>query len=284
MTEYLVTIGVPCYNEAAHIEKCLKSAFSQITSFEYRVVISDNCSTDQTLSLVREAVANQNNLRCKVDVIESKVNNGANENFKNVFERSSSPFFMWLGAHDYIAEGFLEDAVRVLKVDEECSMVSGNPKGVLPVSGSAQWSEPRPIEDARYDFSHSNPIERYLASVASLSNCTIFHSLFRAAALEHFSFPNVPSADHVLISRLLWAGRLKYSVSDYFRRYFPSENRREKVVLGSYEKNSDFFNAYLHDFMNISRARLGDELSRCFSMSIFEILMKRFGVPKIALQ
>ena len=49
----LVSIIIPCYNYANYIEKCIDSALSQ-TYENIEVIVIDNGSTDESLSIIRE--------------------------------------------------------------------------------------------------------------------------------------------------------------------------------------------------------------------------------------
>ena len=50
----LVTVIVITYNQQNYIRECLDSILSQKTDFEYKVYIHDDCSTDDTFSILKE--------------------------------------------------------------------------------------------------------------------------------------------------------------------------------------------------------------------------------------
>ncbi len=55
-TKPLVSVCVVCYNHGQYIEKCLESLVSQITNFDYEIVIGDDCSPDETTKIIRSYV------------------------------------------------------------------------------------------------------------------------------------------------------------------------------------------------------------------------------------
>ena len=50
----LVSVAVISYNHGSYIRKCLDSILMQKTNFSFEVVIGDDCSTDETVSIIRE--------------------------------------------------------------------------------------------------------------------------------------------------------------------------------------------------------------------------------------
>ncbi len=54
-----VSIIIPTYNAEKHIKKCLRSVLSQDYAFDLvEIIIADNCSTDNTLSVIKNMQAN----------------------------------------------------------------------------------------------------------------------------------------------------------------------------------------------------------------------------------
>lgn len=320
MPSNLITIGIPCYNEELYIEKCLASAIQQDIKGNYSVIISDNASTDKTVKKIKNIMSNHNSNNCKISLFENTQHASAHENLKRVFDISKSKYFLWLGAHDIITKDFISKSIGFLEANSDYSMVSGIPYGFTLRSSNSftmnlksfakdklqlqsktrmqkqllskrypilwneaedGWGDEKILINAIYDFSQDCPFERYMNSVRLLSNCTIFHSVFKIQYLDDYDWSNVPSADHIIISRLLWHGKLKYSTAGYMRRYFPKEVLRKKVISGSYIKNINFFESYLRDFENLSESRLNSQMQTCSTQLIYNSLVERFGLPPI---
>src|SRR5690606_16899729 len=128
----------------------------------------------------------------------------------------------------------------------DISMVCGQP---YAVRGSEIQGI---IDEAVYDFSDNSPLTRYLRSIELLNNCTIFHSLFRKNTIETVDWRATISADHVIISHLLWQGRLQYMKREkYYRRYFEERaSTQSERISGekNYLSRFDFYNYYLDNF------------------------------------
>jgi glycosyltransferase involved in cell wall biosynthesis len=54
MYKMMLSIIVPMFNCGFYIRKCLHSIKSQICNFDYEIIVIDDCSTDDSVSIVRE--------------------------------------------------------------------------------------------------------------------------------------------------------------------------------------------------------------------------------------
>ena len=117
--KYDLTIIIPAFNAAKWINQCLNSALNQKTIFDYRVVVIDDGSTDDTAKLIDSYVENK-----KLEIIhqENKGYSGA----RNVaLHGVESEYIMFLDSDDYITS----DAVEILLVTakkENADIVEGN--------------------------------------------------------------------------------------------------------------------------------------------------------------
>jgi glycosyltransferase involved in cell wall biosynthesis len=239
-------VGVPVYNEEKYIAETIRSLKTQDFD-EVRFLMSDNASTDRTLEIILDETSGDK----RFEVFQQQRNVGAGGNFVFVFEHSESEFFMWLGAHDFLSPGYLKAVMNSIQGEPELSMVCGYPYAVLNDRRSTS-----PVRVALYDFGQDDPIQRYIQSVARLGNCTIFHSVFPRKFLQDAEFRSTISADHVLISRLLWFGKLK-QLPDvrYYRRYFNTRNETQDERIsgesGTKLERRDFYQYYLDDFARL---------------------------------
>jgi predicted O-linked N-acetylglucosamine transferase (SPINDLY family)/glycosyltransferase involved in cell wall biosynthesis len=267
--EFTLCVGVPVYNEEKYIRETIKSLKKQDFG-NVKFLISDNCSTDNTLNTICEETAGDD----RFEVFQQRENVGAGRNFEFIFEVSKSKYFMWLGAHDSISENYLSNLIAMIEGDSDVSMVMGK-----PVCVDEESKIKGIMRDAVYKLDDSDRVERYITSVKCLSNCTVFHSIFRRSSLADFKFEITVSADHVLISHLLWKGKLKNSTDcSYFRRFIKSapQSRAERITGKNVVlERKDFFKYYLDDFNCLAKG-IPDNVVEDLSNLIFSILETRF--------
>ncbi|WGI24898.1 glycosyltransferase [Halomonas alkaliantarctica] len=266
-------VGVPVYNEANYIRKTIQSLKKQ----DYQDVIfmiSDNASSDGSFDIIKKEV----NGDARFVLVQHNKNIGASSNFEYLYRNSNSDYFMWLGGHDYLSDGYIRNAVKFLDENIDFSMVFGMPYGVLENSNECVL-----LREGVYSFSESLSEKRYLSSIGVLSNCTIAHSMFRRECLNDFEFRKTISPDQVMISRLLWCGKLHYMNDEkYFRRYFNNraESQSERILgqQGTLERK-DFFKYYVDDLMALY-VNEGKELSFSYKDMkniVLDKLCKKYG-------
>ena len=273
-----LVVGIPCHNESDFICDCLSSIRSNNLD-DVNVEIYDNASTDDTVHKVEkfiERLPPQERSSFAFKTRAQKVS--PVESFMSTFQESESEYFLWVGAHDLLSKNYLDKCLRVIESNADVSMVSGKALGFR--------GDFENIIDSGivYDFADPNPMVRYLKSLKELNNCTVFHSIFRRQDLKELTISyNCPSADHIIISNLLWHGQLQY-VNDvgYLRRHFDKPDRHKKLHDGHYvhkSNNTTFYNEYLGNFRNLSSKKFPEIIQTQLEKTIFDVLVSRFGIP-----
>ena len=105
----LVTIGIPTYNRAdGYLKDAIESALNQ-TYANLEIIISDNCSSDDT-GLIVESFNDP-----RIKYYRHNENIGANNNFNFCLKKASGIFFLLLHDDDLIDEDFVELCMDVVK-------------------------------------------------------------------------------------------------------------------------------------------------------------------------
>ena len=104
----IATIGLPVYNGEKFIEKRLRTILNQ-TFLNYEIIISDNCSTDNTEKICKSFSDK------RIKYIKQEKNIGPRKNFKFVLEQASGKYFVWAAVDDLWSEQFLEKNINVLE-------------------------------------------------------------------------------------------------------------------------------------------------------------------------
>ena len=106
----LVSIGLPVYNEARHVDAALTALRAQDYP-KIEIIVCDNASTDETLAVCRKHAEQDPRVR-----IESAVENiGATGNFRRAFDLAEGEYFMWASGHDLWSSGLVSECVELLQ-------------------------------------------------------------------------------------------------------------------------------------------------------------------------
>ena len=266
-------IAVPLYNEAQYIAQTIGSLQRVPPNPDLKFFICDNQSTDNSFEIIREMVGGDS----RFILHQHKENVGAAANFEHVFFNSESEYFMWLGGHDQIDAGYPAAAIQIFDSHPDAAYAAGDPYEFVedPVVMHA-----KPMPSAKYQF-HEERLIRYLQSVGQLANCTLVNSMFRRSFLDDFEFRTTISNDHVLISHMLWHGKIYYTEGQkYYRRFFQKERgSQHERVTGKSNVVLDrvaFYDYYMDSFERLYN-RPGHVQSYLMH-KILALLEQRFGL------
>lgn len=127
-----VSVCVVTYNHEAYIEKCLQSLLDQQTTFEFEIIVGEDCSTDKTRSIV-EIFAQK--YPKKVKAIFHKKNVGAAVNYKSIHNLAQGKYIAHLDGDDYALPGKLQAQADHLDKHHDCVVVWHRMKILDPQSG-----------------------------------------------------------------------------------------------------------------------------------------------------
>jgi glycosyltransferase involved in cell wall biosynthesis len=99
----MIDVLIVTYNQEKTILQAVESVLRQKTNFPVRIIIGDDCSTDQTIPIC-EALAK--NFKNQIKLIKSTVNLGLIANYKSVFNALEAKYFAILEGDDYWLHDF----------------------------------------------------------------------------------------------------------------------------------------------------------------------------------
>lgn len=155
-----VSVMVVAYNHEAYIEQAVRSVLAQRTSFDYEIVIGEDCSTDRTLEILLDLQAQHPD---KIRLLTTDHNLGMIENSIRTFKACQGEYVALLDGDDYwCAEDKLQTQVDFLDQHPDFALCFHS---VLQVNqDSAQppkVMQPNPLKDVYEitDLIHSNFIQ-----------------------------------------------------------------------------------------------------------------------------
>lgn len=112
----LLSICIPTYNRAKYLKICLNSIINDIKGLEdeVEIVVSDNCSTDNTEEIAREIFSN-----IEFCYFKNSTNIGGNRNIIRAAEIASGEFCWIIGDDDFILPGSIHRLIKLIKENEE---------------------------------------------------------------------------------------------------------------------------------------------------------------------
>ena len=93
----LLSVCVITYNHNKYIRQCLESILAQETTFEFEIVIGEDCSTDSTLEIIKEFVDSNSRIR----LLDSSTNLGVLPNFIRTLESAKGQYLAFCEGDDY---------------------------------------------------------------------------------------------------------------------------------------------------------------------------------------
>lgn len=120
----LVSVAVATYNSASYVIETLESIYNQTYS-NIELIISDDCSKDETVNLVNEWVASDkvqsrfNN----IEIITVTKNTGVSSNCNRCLAATNSEWLKFIAGDDILLPNCIEDNISYVKANPEVKIV-----------------------------------------------------------------------------------------------------------------------------------------------------------------
>lgn len=114
MGQIVLSICIPTYNRAKFLDENLSRLKREISDLPIELLVSDNCSLDETESIVTNYISQ--GLVC--NYYKNEENIGADRNFVNCFQKAKGKYIWLLGDDDYIEPNALKPLVDFLDKSE----------------------------------------------------------------------------------------------------------------------------------------------------------------------
>lgn len=114
LTRPLLTIAIPTFNRAAYLQLCLQQFLPDLGLVDdgtVEILVSDNCSTDQTAATVETLRQQGLNIRS----ISNEINIGSDANIAQCFNQARGRYVQIMGDDDLYLPGKLQYVVSLLR-------------------------------------------------------------------------------------------------------------------------------------------------------------------------
>jgi glycosyltransferase involved in cell wall biosynthesis len=203
---------MPVYNCEQYVAQAIESILAQ--SFQdFRLLISDNASTDGTPEICARYAA----LDSRVTCCRNDTNLGLSANFNLTFTRSDAKYFKWASGDDYCSMDLLQEACQILEADQ--TIVACYPKVVLV---DAKGAELQTYADS-LQLMDDDPVTRYVNVVSKIKRVHEDYGLIRSDVLRRTSLLAAHTRSDInLVAEISLYGKL-YELQNtrMFRRMHP---------------------------------------------------------------
>ncbi len=193
-------IGVPVFNEEAHIERTLSSIIATVGD-EVPVVVSDNGSTDRTREIVSEFSARHPSVHIVVNA-----DGRLASNFLNCLSNSESEYFCWISGHDMICGSFWSEALSLLDSNPSLVWVYGS-CNVVDVDGLPMATKAAP--DSDIDTVGLRDPEA-MAKLLDIRSGMFIHGIFRRSVFVECPFAGGWAGDRCVIAYACFRGEVRW--------------------------------------------------------------------------
>jgi len=264
----LVSILVPSYNHDPYVIDCLES-IKHLSYQRLELIVSDDCSNDQTFEVAQEWVQRNSNRFERCLVVRQNKNVGLLSNLQYLFDDAHGVYLAYIASDDVFIESAISERVNIMEQDPDVDAVFGNAQAIS-VDGTLLQEEyiPRRIQ--------RELASRKLMVVSLLLQFRLpgpVMMLRKNAVLEGGSLGKLPldlhSEDIYIFTRLASLGKLRYSgsVVAKYRIAVPGgmnwtySSRHLEQFIKSYEKNRHLLTGFNRFVLNCRTARYKAELA-----------------------
>lgn len=139
-----VSVCIVTYNQEKYIAECLESLVTQRTNFSFEIIVGEDCSTDNTRSIVKQYAEKYPELI--VPLLYDK-NVGAVENVKQVYQKAKGKYIAHLDGDDLALPNKLQKQFDILEKNIDCNVCSHDMVriDVKGVNQKNDWTYPENI-------------------------------------------------------------------------------------------------------------------------------------------
>ncbi|WP_157807140.1 glycosyltransferase [Algoriphagus formosus] len=251
----VVSVCVITYNQESYILDTIKGIVAQVGDFHMEVIISDDCSTDNTLNVIHDFFENFQKRNVTVQVVSQTKNLGSTRNFFKTLNLANGEYLAICEGDDYWTDNSkLLKQIDVLEANTDCSFCFHKAK-ILRNGKFDEKSYP--------EFFKKNVLNlQEFFELDSIPTCSIF---FRKVDLTFFESIEHSHGDFLLFCRLCELGKPYYlnEVMSVYRKHpggvsflFSSEVYLKKRIEELKTESNFFNNKNVIEQIKISRMKL----------------------------
>lgn len=155
-----LSVIILAYNHQNYIEKCIDSILRQKTDFPFEILIADDCSTDDTINVVKKSFGD------KVHFLERKHNLGLCLNMYTALKEATGEYAYCCSGDDYLPVDYVfQKHIDFLEKHSEYYSVFNHRKTVQIETGEEAIVQCPYEEYSLLDFLRGEPVHFYIGTI-----------------------------------------------------------------------------------------------------------------------
>lgn len=282
-TKPLVDVNLITYNHEKFVARAIDSVLEQKTDFDYRIIIGDDCSTDQTQSIIID-YARQHPERIEpMLVLKHRGIINKDRVGIEVLKLSTAKYVALLDGDDYWTDpNKLQTQVDFLETHPECSVCFHNAEMFYD-----DGSKP-PVNLRPPDQKEISTVEDVLAGMVPLPCTALFHN--RLLVLPEY-FYKVTNADWMMFALLAERGCVGYinKVMAAYRMHpegiWSKRNRRQRLKehINTYQTMNEHLKFKYSGIISNRITALKVEYARWCLVQYHEVIKRGEGATALGL-
>lgn len=261
----MVSVIIMTFNSEKYIEQTLDSIINQKTAFSYEIVISDDCSNDNTRIILKEFQIKYN----KIKLLFNESNLGIIANFKHVIDHCCAKYIAYCGHDDYWHDQ--------TKLQRQIEFMEANPDFGLVHTDYNRLDERTGFVTKNVNHTKNISIKQgnvvddviYNYNIVSSTTCfrrDVFSKNVPIGEFVKLKFPVTDWATHVVIAKYSKIGYINTSTTTLRTGYEsagnPSDLKKVRLYLDGHKR---MFN-YLRDKFPGEFIRFGNNDFRIYKL------------------
>lgn len=193
-----LSVHILTFNSEKYIEETLQSILAQKVNFEYEIIIGDDCSKDNTLTIINSYKQNHPNV---IKVYKNERQLGILKNFKTTLDNCSGDFVFDIAGDDYLHDvNALEKMVNILKKDSELGFIDCGYNIVYQETGKVSiFSNKFLMNCVPQDYKN----KLLMGKVAPVGHCYKREALYKFVDFNTYSEMNISFEDYPILVNLI---------------------------------------------------------------------------------
>ena len=96
-----ISVCIPLFNVEKYVEKCLKSVFEQTIIQDVEVILVNDCSTDNTMTIVSKVINSYSHLQSQITIINHNNNLGLAAARNSALEKAQGQYIIHVDSDDW---------------------------------------------------------------------------------------------------------------------------------------------------------------------------------------